>query len=247
MQYFKPQKFRILAHRGQLFDATGAKFDENTLGSFAAAIEAGADYLELDIRASKDGKAMVFHDSSLKRVSSQTGRISDLNVGEVQALTLRHGGKIPTLEEVMSHFPSVRFNIDIKDARAADDLIATVIRLGAQRRILITSFSSRRRLRVTSQLPNVATSGSAATLLATWLRVVLGLKPKLAVSALQIPVRYGPIRFDSRRFITAIRNVGVEIHYWVINDPAEMTRLRNLGADGIVTDRTDLMVSALAE
>jgi glycerophosphoryl diester phosphodiesterase len=54
-------------------------------------------------------------------------------------------------------------------------------------------------------------------------------------------VSYGPIRFDSPRFIESVKRHGVELVYWTINDPAEATRLRQIGANGIVTDRTDLM------
>jgi glycerophosphoryl diester phosphodiesterase len=63
--------------------------------------------------------------------------------------------------------------------------------------------------------------------------------------AVQVPVRQSWLRFDSRSFIKAMHHAGLEVHFWTINDPAEMKRLVELGADGIVTDRTDLAVSAL--
>jgi glycerophosphoryl diester phosphodiesterase len=65
------------------------------------------------------------------------------------------------------------------------------------------------------------------------------------VQALQIPVGKGPIRFDSPAFIGQMAAVGLELHYWTINEPSEMLRLVGLGAHGIVTDRTDLAVKTL--
>ena len=65
------------------------------------------------------------------------------------------------------------------------------------------------------------------------------------MQALQIPTNQGSIRFDSPGFIAAVRAAGLEIHYWTINEPEEMKRLIGLGAQGIVTDRTDLAVKTL--
>jgi glycerophosphoryl diester phosphodiesterase len=64
------------------------------------------------------------------------------------------------------------------------------------------------------------------------------------VNVLQIPVSYGILRLDSPRFIEAVKRRGVEVVYWTVNDPVEAIRLKGIGANGIVTDRTDLMVSA---
>jgi glycerophosphoryl diester phosphodiesterase len=65
------------------------------------------------------------------------------------------------------------------------------------------------------------------------------------VEALQIPTGKGPIRFDSPAFMRQMKVVGLELHYWTINEADEMLRLISLGADGIVTDRTDIAVKTL--
>jgi glycerophosphoryl diester phosphodiesterase len=65
------------------------------------------------------------------------------------------------------------------------------------------------------------------------------------VQALQIPTGKGPIRFDSPGFMRQMKDVGLELHYWTINEAEEMLRLIALGADGIVTDRTDIAVKTL--
>ena len=241
-------KFRIFAHRGSQFDAHGNRFTENTIEAFACALELGADCLEIDVQASSDGIAVVFHDADLDRLAGDKRRVSQLTAAELGQVRLNHGGRISTLREVLSHFPDAKFNIDVKAKSAAHDVKRTIQDLGATDRVLITSFSARRRR--LAELPGVATSGSATTLLCIWLllliRSPIGFLTK-SVNALQIPVKYGPIRFDSPRFIKSVTDLGVEVHFWVVNDPLEAERLEQLGANGVVTDETEKLVAALAE
>jgi glycerophosphoryl diester phosphodiesterase len=56
-----------------------------------------------------------------------------------------------------------------------------------------------------------------------------------------VPERSGPLRVVTRRTVEAIHAAGREVHVWTVNDPADMTRLLDLGVDGIVTDRCDLL------
>jgi glycerophosphoryl diester phosphodiesterase len=81
----------------------------------------------------------------------------------------------------------------------------------------------------------------AASLRVGWLIRLLA-RP---VQALQIPTGKGPIRFDSPAFMSQMKAAGLEVHYWTINEAEEMRRLISLGADGIVTDRTDIAVKTL--
>jgi glycerophosphoryl diester phosphodiesterase len=88
--------------------------------------------------------------------------------------------------------------------------------------------------------------------LKTWLAYMIGSKTLLRKSlagldALQIPTSRGALRFDSEKFISAVKAFGVEVHYWTINDPEQAKTLRARGANGVVSDRIDLMIAALAE
>jgi glycerophosphoryl diester phosphodiesterase len=241
---------RLFAHRGYCATGTTAEVSENTLEAFKLALEAGADYLEIDVRASSDGVAMVFHDETLDRITHVTGKLSSHTAEALKKLRLRSPGSIVSFSEALRSLPQAKFNVDIKDAGAIADLVIAIEQNGAEDRVLITSFSEKRRNAASKLLPEVAAAGSAITLLRTWLCVQFGLSTKRildSVNALQIPVSYGLLRFDSPRFIRSVKSQGVEIHYWVINDPSEALRLRNLGADGIVTDETKLIATALAE
>ncbi len=241
--YFSPAKPRIFAHRGL---AHHRGIDENTLEAFAEALRFGATHLESDTQATKDEVAVLFHDEDLKRVAGVDARVSELTLSELQEIPLLAGGRIPTLESALEHFPSAFFNLDIKTRWAINPTIAAIEKHQAHDRVLVSSFSNPVRKSALSSFSRpVATSSSVSVALAAWAsnKFLFGLGFSSIVSdvdALQLPVSKGPIRFAEKSLITRAQKHGVEVHFWTINDPDEMKKLIALGADGIVTDRTDL-------
>ncbi|KJC63227.1 glycerophosphodiester phosphodiesterase family protein [Agreia bicolorata] len=231
---------RILAHRGFALDAP-----ENTLASFDAAVRLGVLYIETDVHASSDGVAMIAHDPRLNRVAGVDVEVSNLTTEELQKIDLGEGHRMPTLLEALLAFPQARFNIDIKSPRAGAAVARAVLESEATDRVLITSFSSRRRAEAVNLLPRVASSASASRfvlILALAKLGLLGLVPGLVggVDAVQVPSRHGRLTIATDRVVRALHRRGVEMHIWTVNDPVEMRRLLELGVDGIVTDRPDL-------
>ena len=250
--YFSPVSFRFLAHRGLTVGENSQALDENTQLAFARALQVGATYLEVDVRASRDGVVVVCHDVDLARVADRPEKVADLDWFALQDIRLRHGGQLMALEQLLSQFGDARVNIDIKSMDAAAGTAEVVARLNAQDRVLISSFSKKRRMAASQLLPGVATSSSALELLASWLAHKLrrkGLMRRLltGIDAMQIPASRWGLHFDSESFIATVKSFGIEIHYWTINDPEIAKRLRARGANGVVSDRIDLIVAALAE
>jgi glycerophosphoryl diester phosphodiesterase len=241
--YFSPVKPRIFAHRGL---AQHRGIDENTIEAFAEALHFGATHLESDTQATKDEVAVLFHDDNLRRVAGVDARVSDLTLGELQEISLMAGGRIPTLDQALKHFPSAFFNLDIKTRRAIDPTIEAIEKHQAHDRVLVSSFSNPVRKSALRKFSRpVATSSSVSVALAAWAsnKFLFGLGFSRIVSevdALQVPISKGPIRFASKSLIERANSHGVEVHFWTINDPSQMKQLLDLGADGIVTDRTDL-------
>ncbi|MCX6485624.1 MAG: glycerophosphodiester phosphodiesterase family protein [Rhodoluna sp.] len=244
--YLSPAEFKILAHRGST--ETGAV--ENTLEAFQAAIDSGITYLETDVQATSDGVAVLFHDETLRRISGLNQRVNELSF--LQLSVLKHQGKalkIPKLVDALMRFPDAKFNLDLKTADAIAPTVAVIRELKAIDRVLVSSFDKGRRMVALQQIPGVATSPDAFLVLKIWLAARFGLRNRLSrllleVDVLQIPKNFGPIRFDRRKFIYAIHRSSVSVHFWTINDVSEAERLRAMGADGIVTDASKLMMSA---
>ncbi len=245
LPYFAPSRPRVLAHRGLATEAP-----ENTLLAFAHAVALGVAHLETDVHVSADGVAVIAHDPDLGRVAGREARVGDLTVAELAAVDLGEGQHMPTLAEALDAFPETRFNIDLKVAGAVAPTVSAVREADAVDRVLLTSFSERRRRAALRLLPEVATSASGPRFAAALLAASSGFPPGVrgalrGVHAVQIPARALGLDTVSPARLAAYRRSGVEVHVWTVNDELEMRRLLGLGVDGIVTDRADIAVEVL--
>ncbi|MFB2556138.1 glycerophosphodiester phosphodiesterase family protein [Herbiconiux liangxiaofengii] len=237
----------MLAHRGLALEAP-----ENTLGAFQKAVEAGALYLETDVNATADGIAVAAHDPTLDRVAGRPERVADLTLEQLRQIDLGAGQRFSTLAEVLLALPTSRFNIDIKSEDAAAPAAAAIEAAGARDRVLITSFSTRRRRSASVLLPGVATSASAWEFVPALIAAKIGLVPLVRVflrrvDAVQIPrVIYG-METTTARTVQRLHAAGVEVHVWTIDDVDEAKLLFERGVDGVVTDRVDLMLPVAAD
>lgn len=121
------KKIIVIAHRGAHREAP-----ENTLASLEKAIEIGCDYVELDVRRTKDGALVIMHDSSVNRMTNGKGKIAELTLAEIRKLEVksRHGApwagqKVPTFDEMLDHAKGrMKIYVDHKQAPPADVLAA---------------------------------------------------------------------------------------------------------------------------
>jgi glycerophosphoryl diester phosphodiesterase len=243
---------RIFAHRGLTFQGDKSVADENTLKSFDLALMAGADYLESDIQVTKDKVPVLFHDDDLTRLMGKKTKVSDLTLSQLKEIELPLSGQIPTLEEALVTFPGAKFNLDLKTPQAESVGIQTILRLKAENRVLVSSFSeaSRKRALASTTTP-LATSAGSSKVLLSYLLARAGMEKALAkqlvaIDALQIPVKFLGIDLTHPNFLEQVLPLGVEVHYWTINEPKTMLELFALGAHGIVTDRADLAVKTFS-
>jgi len=244
--YFQNDRVVVLAHRGS------ATPTENTIEAFKVALEGGADYIETDIRTTKDQVAVLFHDETIRRLTGSDERISDLTWSHLKSFKLSGGGTITSLSDALTALPQAKFNLDLKDKQSVHAAVKVIEEQKAQARVLVSSFSNRRRKSALKLFSSpVATSGSASTVLVLWLLVSLRMPQSMVnsklrgIGALQIPRKLSVIKLDSKRFIHSILASGTQIHYWTINSPEEMLELTRLGASGIVTDVPELAVRTL--
>jgi glycerophosphoryl diester phosphodiesterase len=237
-----------VAHRGGADEAP-----ENTMAAFESAVTLGYRYLETDVHTTREGVLVAFHDDRLDRVTNRTGAIAELTIDEVRAADggytfSRDGGRsfpcrglgiqIPRLEEILDRWPQVRLNIDPKSDTCIDPLVALLDRLGAWERVCIGSFSDRRLAQVRARGHGRAcTSMGSHAVARAWLAARFGTMPRLGADCIQVPLRRGPVRIVTRRFMTAAHRVGLPVHVWTIDEPAIIEQLLDLGVDGIMTNR----------
>lgn len=251
--FAKARSPRVLAHRGLVTAAGGdSGVWENTAAAFAAAHAAGAEFVETDCQVTADGDVVLFHDSTLARLTGDERRVSEVRTRDLAAIFADHGGLL-SVAEALDLFPSTRFNIDVKTDAAAAPL--GPILADHTHRTLVTSFSdANRRATVSAVLragaaARPATSGGTRTIAAVRTLTAAHLSPARAlrdIDALQIPERQGLFRVLTPSLLRAAHAHGVEVHVWTVNEVPDMRRLVSMGVDGIVSDRADLAIDALS-
>ena len=227
------------AHRGGASDVP-----ENTMPAFEYAIGLGYRYLETDVQVTADGVLLAFHDDDLRRTCGRPGKISALPWSEVSAARVAGEAPIPQLSELLSAWPEVRVNIDCKSAAAVAPLVEVLRRANALDRVCVASFSDRRLRRLRKLLgPEACTALGPAAIAA--LRA--GRLRRSAAQCAQVPVSAGPLTVVTPGFVRRAHQLGIAVHVWTIDVPAEMRRLLDLGVDGIMTDRPTLLRDVLRE
>jgi glycerophosphoryl diester phosphodiesterase len=239
----------LFAHRG----ASGTA-PENTLESFAAGLAAGADRLELDVHATADGVVVVLHDATVDRTTNGEGPVSRLALAELARLDAGHGFqapdgsfpfrgrgvRVPTLAELLTTFPDVPLNVEIKQGTPPIEgaVLAVLDRFGARERTLLAAEHAAIMTRIRAVAPDVLTSFSAAEVADFVSRLrerrLDGWTPPGI--ALQVPPAFGDVAIVTAESVAAAHACGLEVHVWTINEESEIRRLLALGVDGIMTD-----------
>lgn len=237
-----------LAHRGGSFHP-GLEGLENTIEAFRHAVSLGYGYLETDVHVTSDGVLLAFHDNVLDRVTDQVGTLATTTYAEVRRARVGGREEIPRFVDLLDAFPDVRFNVDLKSDGAVP-VLAALLRTQPADRVLVGSFS-RRRLRRFRRL----TGGRVPTSAHPWEVALFRLSPSgrlagrlaPAPAALQVPHRRGPVTVVTPGFVRRAHAAGRHVHVWTVDDTRHMHELLDLGVDGLVTDRTDLLKDVLVQ
>jgi glycerophosphoryl diester phosphodiesterase len=246
--FFTAPRPRVMAHRGASGD-----YPENTIPAFRAAVDAGADYVELDVHCTRDGEVVVFHDDDLSRIASDDRLIREMTTAELETVDgafnfspgaggwpLRGQGiRVPRLAEVLTAWPAMRFVIEFKprDPEIADATLEVVRRTGADRHVLFASEHLPPIARIRTLAPQIPTNLPTADIVAFMQALPPGAPTYTgAGDALQIPPEHQGVKLATREVVAAAHRSGLEVHVWTINDQAQMLEMLSVGVDGIITD-----------
>jgi glycerophosphoryl diester phosphodiesterase len=215
--------------------------------AFGRAVELGYRHLETDVHATADGVLVAFHDADLRRTCDHAGRIDEMTWEEISTVRVSGTEPIPRLDELFEAFPDAALNIDCKSDTAAPGLIAAIKRHRALDRVCVAAFSDRRLRYLRSELgPGLLSALGPAEIAA--LRAI-GSRAHRLISgrAAQVPVSQGRITLVEPRFISHCHELEIPVHVWTIDAPEEMHRLLDLGVDGMMTDRPEVLREVLVD
>ncbi|MBI3209746.1 MAG: glycerophosphodiester phosphodiesterase family protein [Candidatus Solibacter usitatus] len=222
----------VIAHRGEHIHHT-----ENTLAAFQAALDAGADYYEVDVRTTSDGKLVLMHDATVDRTTNGKGAVAEMSFDQVRALRTKDGSGVPTFEEALSLARGHGgVYVDVKRAAAADLLAALDRQKMTDHVVVYGGFDYLRQLQ--SLRPSIKVMPESVSVAMTR-KIVEELKPKV-------------IAFSARDWtddiIAVARAGGADLYVDRLgsaDNPAAWQDAIHRGAAGIQTDKPGELVRFL--
>ncbi len=232
----------VTAHRG------GASYaPENTMAALKKSVEYGVGYAEIDVQLSQDGVAVLFHDTSARRIAGVKKNICDMTYEQLCQLDVGkyfrsefEGERIPTLEEAIAYCSGkINLNIELKENRRfekiADQVVSIIEKYNFAGQCVVTSMNYDYLRQVKAQNPDIRT----------------GYIVKMAVGDLEAmeDVDFFSIKYSyaTEEMMNAIHTSGKEVHVWTVNSRNAVRRMRAIYADNIITDDPTLVLQTLAE
>jgi glycerophosphoryl diester phosphodiesterase len=231
----------VIAHRGASSDAP-----ENTLAAVRIAIDAKADWVEIDVQENADGTVVVFHDKDFKRLAGDPRKIWDIGDKDLAKIDIGSwrspdfsAERTPTLDQALALCKGragviIELKYYGKNIRLEEGVIEAVERAGMSDQVMVMSLDLRGIRRIKELRPKWKTG-----LLTS---VALGNVTRIDVDFLGLNART-----TSRRMILDAGKRGVRVYAWTVNDPVDMAALLGRGVDGLITDDPTLAREVIQE
>lgn len=243
MTYGEPLEPLAIAHRGG-----AALAPENTLTAFETARRLGFRYMETDVRLTGDGHLVCFHDATLDRATDARGRVGQRRLVDLRTARVAGVEPIPTLAEALDAFPHSNFTVDLKEAAAIEPLGRLLGHQPFARRVCVAGAWDGWLARLRRTTPGIQTAlgWRSLTRLISCSRVGTRPSPRIATAPFaHVPIRLGSVPIFAERLVRHAHGIGVRVIVWTVDDPTWMDRLFDMGVDGIITDRPDLLREVL--
>ncbi|MBM7693616.1 glycerophosphoryl diester phosphodiesterase [Peribacillus deserti] len=264
--FFENSRPLVIAHQGGELLAPS-----NTMAAFDNAANLGVDVLETDLHITKDGHLVAIHDASVDRTTNGKGLVADLTLKEIQSLDAGYyfkdlngnysfrgkGVYIPTAEEIFKKFGHMRIEMEIKDDNPDErldemneKLWVLIKKYHMEDKILVASFDQN----IISSFTNYSKGKTAIAAGSQEVRKFVIFhkfflpnlySPRADVH--QIPTAQSGFDLTEEKVMDGAKRRGQNIHYWTIDDKATMKKLLSSGADGILTNRPDLLLQLVKE
>ncbi|MFO7618072.1 MAG: glycerophosphodiester phosphodiesterase family protein [Thermoplasmata archaeon] len=222
----------IIAHRG-----ASALEPENSVAAFEKALEMGAHTIEMDVRTTLDGEAVLMHDETVNRTTSGHGRVSEMTFQEIKELRLRNREPVPPLKDVIERFKGRAYLIlELKDHGSAGASCSLVKELKLWNDVTFSSFHGPWLVELKLRHPAAKAAFVSEDRKMDCVRIALSLKAQ----ALHLGRRIA-----TRKLIIQAHEADLDVNIWTVNTARQMRKFIEMGADGIITDKPDILIEAL--
>ena len=224
----------VIGHRGAAGHAP-----ENTIESIGCAIGMGVDYVEIDVQPTRDGRLVVFHDRTMRRLTDLHGYVRDYSFVELtEKANLYNGQKIPSFEAVcdLVSKSNVGLFVEIKSPGFESPILKTLHNYFDISSCLIGSFYHRSILKLKQMAPTVKTVALMAGVPLTTRNIVCDAQCNY--------LGLGVGSLDEQQ-IQEARSEGCGVIVWTVDEAEELPLLCELGIDGVVSNFPDKIIQAL--
>ena len=224
----------VIGHRGAAGHAP-----ENTIESIKYAIGMGVDYVEIDVQPTRDGRLVVFHDRTMRRLTGLHGYVRDYTFARLtEKANLSNGHKIPSFEAVcdLVSKSNVGLYVEIKSPGIESDILKTLSNYFDISSCLMASFYHRSILKLKRLDPTVKTIALMVGVPVTTRNIVRDSQCNY--------LGLGIGSLDEQQ-IQEVRSEGCGVIVWTVDEADEMPLLCKLGVDGVVSNFPDRIIQAL--
>lgn len=231
----------VMGHRG-----AGGLAPENTLAAVQKAIDAGADWVEIDVQETADGEVVVVHDSDFMKLAGVNLKVWDATTADLGGIDVGRGfgqdfvgERVPTLAEVLEVCRGrVGVNIELKDyghGQRLEERVAEVVEAcGMEREVILMSLKPS----VVKRMKDLRPEWTVGLLMS----VAIGDAASLDADFLAVNAR-----FVSRALVQRSHQAGKKVYAWTLNDAVGLSTLISRGVDGVITDYPDLAATVLQQ
>lgn len=252
----------VIAHGG-----SKALWPENTMMAFDSSMALGVDALEMDVQLTNDGILVLHHDQTIDRMSDGEGLVVDYTLAELGQFNFGfdfvdiNGSRpysktkveISTLEQLVSKYSEIPLIIEIKNAgadgrKAAEELKRVIDEHKIRGHTIVASFHDEvldHYLDIMDKAYFVSTAAKESRKLVLSTKTGFGIFYKPEAVAAQLPMESSGFDLTKPRIAISAHRHNMALHYWTINEIEDMKKLILVGADGLMTDRPDLMIDLL--
>jgi glycerophosphoryl diester phosphodiesterase len=217
-----------IGHRGACGHAP-----ENTLASIEQAIVLRCTLTEVDIQRMSDDELVLLHDERVDRTTNGRGRVADLTLPDIRTLDAGGGESPPTLDDVLKAASGrIGLILELKTGGSAYDVCAIVRGSGFTQPVIYASF-------LQEELQHVRRANPQAQTMILFTR----LPANPGIVAVRLHATHVGLRLDTvtEPLVNALHNQGLIVFAYTANQPAQVSKMKRLGVDGIISDFPDLV------